>query len=173
MPQNPYYPTGITLFDYLSSVFFKNGWKWFLSNDENKKIFNVLNELELSDKKFINIENLSGGELQKANIALGLLSGADFFLLDEPSSNMDLINSVKILKTLKKLTENGITSVIIMHDLALALKYCDNFLCITNKQKVVQKSQDEIYNIEILKSIFNINFEIINKGNSKYVEILD
>lgn len=173
MPQNPYYPEGITLFDYLSSVFFKNGWKWFLSNDEKQKISNVLNVLEISDKKFINIENLSGGELQKANIALGLLSGADFFLLDEPSSNMDLINSVKVLKTLKKLTENGITSVIIMHDLALALKYCDNFLCITNNQKIIQKNQSEIYDTEILRSIFNMNFEIINKGNCKYVEIID
>lgn len=157
----------------MASVFFKNTWKWFLSNEEKQQILNVLKLLEIFDKQHINIENLSGGELQKANIALGLLSGADCFLLDEPSSNMDLINSVKVLKTLKKLTKEGITSVIIMHDLALALKYCDNFLCITNKHKIVQKNQTEIYDTEILKNIFNMNFEIIDKGNSKYVEILD
>ena len=81
--------------------------------------------------------------------------------------------ALRILKTLKKLTENGITSVIIMHDLALALKYCDNFLCITNNQKIIQKNQSEIYDTEILRSIFNMNFEIINKGNCKYVEIID
>lgn len=173
LPQNPYYPKGITSFDYLSSVFFKNNWKWFLSKEEKQKIIDVLEKIGLSDKKNINIENLSGGEIQKLNIALGLLSGADLFLLDEPSSNMDLINHIKILKMLKSLTSQNITSVIIMHDLNLALKYGDMFIGITKDKKIVQCGGKEFFSRENLKRIFDIDFKILEDGNNIYVQNID
>ena len=173
LPQNPYYPKGITSFDYLSSVFFKNNWKWFLSKEEKQKIIDVLEKIGLSDKKNINIENLSGGEIQKLNIALGLLSGADLFLLDEPSSNMDLINHIKILKMLKSLTSQNITSVIIMHDLNLALKYGDMFIGITKDKKIVQCGVKEFFRRENLKRIFDIDFKILEDGNNIYVQNTD
>ena len=173
LPQNPYYPKGITSFDYLSSVFFKNNWKWFLSKEEKQKIIDVLEKIGLSDKKNINIENLSGGEIQKLNIALGLLSGADLFLLDEPSSNMDLINHIKILKMLKSLTSQNITSVIIMHDLNLALKYGDMFIGITKDKKIVQCGVKEFFRRENLKRIFDIDFKILEDGNNIYIQNID
>ncbi len=173
MPQNPYYPSSITTFDYLSSIFFKNNWKWFISNTEKDKINNILMRIGLYDKKNISIENLSGGEMQKINIALGLISGADVLLLDEPASNMDLNNQVNILKLLKELTSKNITIVIIMHDLSLAMKYGDNFIGITNENKIIQKNSIDFFTPENLKEIFNMNFEIVKGQNNTYVQILD
>ncbi len=173
LPQNPYYPSSITTFDYLSSIFFKNNWKWFISNEEKEKINNILMKIGLYDKKNISIENLSGGEIQKINIALGLISDADILLLDEPASNMDLNNQVNILKLLKNLTYNNITSVIIMHDLSLALKYGDNFIGITKENKIIQKDSQEFFSMENLKKIFNMDFEIIKGQNNTYVQIID
>ena len=97
------------MFDYLSLVFFKNNWKWFLNTEEKQKISKVLNQTDLYDKKDLYLENLSGGEIQRANIAMGLLTENKLFILDEPSSNMDLINKIKSLEMLKKLTEQNIT----------------------------------------------------------------
>ena len=165
LPQNPYYPQGITTFDYLSSIFFKNNMKWFLTTKETQKINNVLEVIELSDKKNINIENLSGGEIQKINIGLGLLS-------NEPASNMDLINQLRILKLLKELSKDGITSVIIMHDINLAIKYGDCFLGIGN-HKIIQKNPSEFFEISNLKQIFNIDFKIIQNGKNTYVQVID
>ncbi len=173
MPQNPYYPKGITAFDYLSSVFFKNNWKWFLNNDEKEKIGEILEKIELSDKGNINIENLSGGEIQKINIGLGLLSNADLLLLDEPASNMDLINQIKILKMLRSLSNKGITSVIIMHDINLAIKYGENYIGISNEHKIIQKGQTDFFEEQTLKNIFNINFEINKTGENIHVQIMD
>ena len=144
-----------------------------MSEDEKKHINDILEIIGLSDKKDINIENLSGGEIQKANIGLGLLSGADLFLLDEPASNMDLINQVKILKMLKELTSKGVTSVIIMHDLNLALKYADLFIGITTEHKVLQENAKEFFNVETLKKVFNMDFEIIEDRGNLYVQIVD
>lgn len=157
----------------MSSVFYKNNWKWFLSKEENQKIDDVLVQIGLEDKKNINIENLSGGEIQKANIALGLLCNADLFLLDEPASNMDLINQVKILKMLKELTAQGITSVIIMHDLNLALKYGDEFIGVTTNHNIISKTGREFCQVETLKNVFNMDFQIFEDKDNIYVQIVD
>ena len=173
LPQNPYYPKSMTTFDYLSSIFFKNNWKWYLTAEEKQKINDVLEQIGLADKQKINIENLSGGEIQKVNIGLGLLSEADILLLDEPASNMDLINQIKILKMLKSLSSNGITSVIIMHELNLAIKYGDCFAGIDRQHKIIQKNKNEFFEKQILKQIYDMNFEISENNGNTYVQIID
>lgn len=173
LPQNPYYPKGISVFDYLSSIFFSDNLKWFLSKDEKDKIEKVLSKVDLLDKKDICVENLSGGEIQKLNIGLGLLSGADLFLLDEPASNMDFINQLKILKMLKELTKKGITSVVVMHDINLALKYGDTFFGITVEHKILHQDGIKFFTSSNLKSIFDMNFEILESNGNIYVQSVD
>ena len=101
------------------------------------------------------------------------MSGADVFLLDEPASNMDLINQIKILKMLKDLTAKNITSVIIMHDLNLAAKYGEYFIGIDYEHKIVQKDSKAFFEIQTLKQIFNMEFEIIQNRENLYVQVVD
>ena len=125
LPQKTSYISGITLYEYLSSIFFKQKFKWILSRNEKNQINWILDELEIYEKKDILTENLSGGELQKANIALGLLSGANLLLLDEPVSNLDLVNQIKVFNIIEKLKQLSVTTIIILHDLNLAARYGD------------------------------------------------
>lgn len=171
LPQKLIYPQNITTFDYLSSVFFKNNWNWFLDNQTKDKIEKVLDCLELSNKKNINIENLSAGEMQKVNIALGLLSDADLFLLDEPTSNMDLVNQIKILDMIKNLLKSNITSIIIMHDLNLSSSYGDYFIGLGQNYNVIQGYKKEFFKEEILNDIYNIKFKVVNNEEKFYVQI--
>lgn len=173
LPQNPAYPIGVSTFDYVSTVFFKNGWKWFLNEDEKEKVYDALKRVELFNKKDLNLENLSAGELQKANMALGLLSGADLFLLDEPVSNMDLINEVKIFTMLRKLIYNGVTSVLIMHDINIAANFGDYFIGIKKGGKIIQAEKDKFFTKENLKEIYGIDFEIVNSNGKIYVQVVD
>lgn len=173
LPQKLYYTKGITTFDYLSSIFFKNNWKWFLDREDKKRILKVLEKIELSNRRNVKIENLSAGEIQKANIGLGLLSDADLFLLDEPTSNMDLINQIKTLDIIKKLTNSGITSVIIMHDLNLSSSYGDYFIGISPQNKVIQAQQKDFFTTEILNKIYNISFKVVNNEEKFYIQIFN
>lgn len=173
LPQKINYPSGITLNEYISSIFFKQTWKWCLSKEEKNKIDLVLKELEIYTKKNVLIDNLSSGELQKANIALGLISGAELLLLDEPTSNMDLINQIKILDMIKKLTTKNITSIIILHDLNLSSSYGDYFIGINNKQEFICSTKNEFFTCDVLEKIFNIQFKIINNDESIHVQIFN
>ena len=174
LPQKIKYPEGLTLFEYVTSFYYSNSFKWFISEEEKIKTLEILDLLELTSCKDVLIENLSSGELQKANIAMALISNADLLLLDEPTSNMDLVNQIKVLDILKKLVlNNGISCALILHDLNLAAKYGENFIGINQDKSLIQTDKNQFFNEKILKNIYNINFRV-EKDNENYnIQIAD
>lgn len=85
---------------------------------------------------------------------------------------MDLINELKILTMLKNLTKDGITSVLIMHNLNIAANFGDNFIGIKKGEKIIQTNKDEFFKKDVLKEIYGIDFEIVNSGGKIYVQVL-
>lgn len=171
LPQKINYPENLTLFEYITSYFYSNSFKWYLNQEEKDKTEQVLNTLELSDRKNILIDKLSSGELQKANIAIALLSKSDCLLLDEPTSNMDLINQIKTLDILKKLTQNNVTCVVIMHDINAAAAFGDYFIGIGKNHKIIQGKTTDFLTEENLQKIFGINFKVIKNENKIHIQI--
>lgn len=173
LPQKITYPNGLTLNEYIESSFYGKSWKWFITNNEKKQANEILELLELTERKNVLIENLSSGEFQKANIALGLVSCADFLLFDEPISNMDLINQIKVLDIIKKLTTRNITCLVVLHDINLSANYGDYFIGLTKKDGVIQKSKNEFFTSENLKKIYGIDFKIINNDEKFYIQMFN
>ena len=76
---------------------------------------------------------LSGGEVQKVMLARALVQQPKVLLLDEPTSNLDPRNQYEMLALVREIAkEQGITALIILHDLNLALRYCDRFFFLKN-----------------------------------------
>jgi len=170
LPQKITYPHNITLFEYLSSIFFNNNWKWYLERDEKRRIVETLKDFELLGKRDVFLEQLSSGEIQKANIALGLLSGADLLLLDEPTSNMDLVNQMKILDILKHLKAKKVTIVIILHDLNLASNYGDSFIGVNMARVPLCASKKDFFSVGVLEEIYGLKFKVVNGEKSIFVQ---
>ncbi|MCQ2788817.1 MAG: ABC transporter ATP-binding protein [bacterium] len=164
LPQIIQYPKNITLKEYLSSIFFSN-WKWSLQKADKEKIQEILEKFELTEKQDVDISKLSSGELQKANIALGLLSNAKVLLLDEPTSNMDIINKLKILENIKKLKEENVTAIITMHDINLAAHYGDYFIGITPQKEIICSEKEQFFTETTLQQIYGINFKVTDDEN--------
>lgn len=167
LPQKIRYPEGITLYEYILSSFYKNSLKWYISAEEKEKTEKILEKLELSDRKNVIIDNLSSGELQKANLAMAMVSDADCILLDEPVSNLDLINQIKILDIIKNLSRKNTTCLIIMHDLNLSAKYGDYFFGINKNCEFIQGNKETFFTPENLNKIYGLNFEV-TKNEEKY-----
>ncbi|ASJ00549.1 ribosome biogenesis/translation initiation ATPase RLI [Thermococcus gorgonarius] len=87
--------------------------------DESGKFEEVVKELELENVLDREIQQLSGGELQRVAIAAALLRDAHFYFFDEPSSYLDIRQRLRIAKTIRKLAESGKNVLTVEHDLAL------------------------------------------------------
>lgn len=79
------------------------------------------------------VDELSGGELQKVVLARALAQKPRVMLLDEPTASLDLRNQHEVMRTVSQIArEDGITAIVVIHDLNLALKYCDRFMLLHN-----------------------------------------
>jgi ABC-type lipoprotein export system ATPase subunit len=85
-----------------------------------KKSEDLLALVGLKDRKNHLPSQLSGGEMQRVAIARALINSPNVLLADEPTGNLDSHNAQIILGLLKKLNQQGITIVVVTHNLELA-----------------------------------------------------
>lgn len=103
--------------------------KWGVSAEDCRLVDGMLSALGLEDMAVRPMDRLSGGEQQKIMLARALVQQPRVLLLDEPTSNLDLHNQYEMLSLVQRLCrERGIAAVMVIHDLNLALRYCDRFL---------------------------------------------
>jgi len=102
------------------------------------------------------VDELSGGELQKVMLARALAQQPRVLLLDEPTSNLDLGNQYEVLAAIRALTEaEQISSVIVIHDLNLALRYCHKFLFVKDRG-VFAYGGREVVTPENIRSVYGV-----------------
>lgn len=89
-----------------------------------ERIDQVLEIVEMLDKKDVMIRNLSGGQQKRACIAVELLSDPKLFFLDEPTSGLDPGTERSLMKTLRKMANRGKTIILVTHN-TLNLHLCD------------------------------------------------
>ena len=90
-----------------------------------QKAYQLLNEIGLISRKNFLAKLLSGGEKQRLAIARSMINDPKIIFADEPTGDLDSINSKKVHKMLINCTKrNGISLVIVTHDLDLA-RMCD------------------------------------------------
>ncbi|MBO4763821.1 MAG: ATP-binding cassette domain-containing protein, partial [Candidatus Methanomethylophilaceae archaeon] len=76
-----------------------------------------------------NFNELSAGQHQKVAIARGLAQEPEVFLLDEPTSNLDVKHQVNVMKLLKKLSaERSMVTVMVSHDLNISARFADRMI---------------------------------------------
>ena len=89
----------------------------------------VIARMGLTDYALRCIDELSGGELQKVMLARALAQQPKVLMLDEPTSALDLKNQYEVMALARELArEKQICVIIVIHDLNLALRFCDRFL---------------------------------------------
>ncbi len=84
------------------------------------RIDEILEQLEIADKKYRYPHELSGGQCQRVAIARALVTKPKLLLADEPTGALDEETGKKIMQILKQINEDGTTVIMVTHDLELA-----------------------------------------------------
>ena len=114
--------------------------------DFNKLILNSINSVSLSVdvlKKYPH--ELSGGMKQRVIIAMALILKPKFVIADEPTTALDVLIQAQIINLLKKLKKDGMSFMLITHDLAVLSEIADKIGIMYGGQMVEFGSSQEIY----------------------------
>jgi len=160
--------TQITVFD---SVLLgrKPYIKWAISQEDIDICDETIEKTGLSQFRLRYINELSGGELQKVMLARALVQQPRLMLLDEPTSNLDPKNQYEMMALVRDLTlERGISSIIVLHDISLALRYCDRFLLIKDGE-VYKYGDESMITPEVIYDVYGIESTIEEINGRKIV----
>ncbi len=132
-----------------------------------RRAMEQVNILHLKDRS---VTTLSGGEWQRMIIARAICQQSEIILLDEPVSNLDILNQVEILKTIQRTVEQtGITAICVLHDLSLTLNFCDTVTVIANNRLFAHGKPKDILTQENILSVYGMETSIVQHEGGTYV----
>lgn len=129
-----------------------------------KKYLNIVGLTEQENQPF---KTLSGGEKQRVLLARALVQEGNLLILDEVTNHLDIGYQYKVLEILKNLNMTIISAI---HDLNLAMKFCDYVVLIDKGRVIMEGKPKDIITTENLKNIFKIDAQIIEKENSYVID---
>ncbi|MFA5761853.1 MAG: ABC transporter ATP-binding protein, partial [Dehalococcoidales bacterium] len=117
--------------------------------------------MKLDDFALRNVSELSGGEMQRVMLARALAQEPKLLMLDEPTSNLDLHNQHEVLQIVKNIAlEHNTCVAIVIHDLNLAIRYCDRFIFLKDSQ-IYSYGGLETMTPENIEAVYRIHVHII------------
>lgn len=97
---------------------------WGFPKHDRRLALELLDRLGLKEQAYQTTAYLSGGQQQRVAIARALIQNPKILLADEPTTGLDILAAKQVMETLAQLnSEQGITIVVVLHDLALAAAY--------------------------------------------------
>lgn len=132
-----------------------------LTKEDWTFIDEAIDYMDLTDLKDRYLDQLSGGQNQRAYIAMIIAQNTEVILLDEPLNNLDMKHSVQIMKVLRRLVEDlGKTVVIVIHDINFASCYSDYIVALKDGKIVEEGPAERIIDESILENIYEMNIPI-------------
>jgi iron complex transport system ATP-binding protein len=100
------------------------------------------------------LTTLSGGELQRVQIAIGLAQEAPVLIADEPTSQLDLGATIAVAGLLRDLAGAGLAVLLVVHDLALAAAVADTVVVVSEGRTVATGAADTVLTSERLAEVW-------------------
>ena len=122
----------------------------------------IIERLSLGAYQTRLLNELSGGEFQKVAIARALVQETDVLLLDEPTNNLDITNQIEVMKLVcEQVKQMGSSALAIMHDINLALRYCNHFV-VMKSGTIYACGGSDIITEQLVYDVYGIHADIVH-----------
>lgn len=176
VPQRAQVPTGVTVQTAVNigrSTHLKplQG----LSRDDRDAVAESIAQARMEGFEDRDLSTLSGGEMQRVQIAIALAQGAPVLVADEPTAQLDLGATAAISTMLRRLVDDGMGVVLIVHDLALAAAIADRIVVISHGRSIATGTPEAVLTRELISDVWGVEAELVDRDgrSALHVEWLD
>ncbi|MFJ1299027.1 ABC transporter ATP-binding protein [Pseudomonadota bacterium AL_CKDN230030165-1A_HGKHYDSX7] len=118
------------------------------------------------------LAELSGGQRQMTGLAQALIRSPRLLLLDEPLSALDLNYQFHVMRLLARETrERGMVTVIVLHDLGMALNHTDHALLLQAGKLLARGAPQEVIVPARLREAYGVEARILSDGEARHVHV--
>ncbi|WP_297968123.1 ABC transporter ATP-binding protein [uncultured Anaerovibrio sp.] len=137
------------------------------NSDDYRLVREALTRVGLSGFEKRRFNTLSGGEQQRVILARALVQNTETLILDEPTNHLDIKYQLQLMSMVKNI---GCTTIAAIHDLNIAVMYCDKIVVIKAGQLMGVGTPDELITPELIWDIYGVNATIYRtKDNEMYI----
>lgn len=168
LPQAPNAPEGLTVYELVGQGRYPHQgfFQQWTAEDEAvcREAIAITNMVEFADRP---LDTLSGGQRQRAWIAMALAQKTPILLLDEPTTYLDIGFQLEVMELIEKLNrEQGMTILLVLHDLNQAARYSDRMIVLQNGNLMADGSPDHVLTADLLANVFNVHANIVTDPDS-------
>ncbi len=117
---------------------------------------NILRNLNLWDKRTKKVSSLSGGQRQLVSLARAMAQEPRILILDEPTTFLDIGHQILVMEHVRKWhQEQGLTLIMVLHDLNITSQYCDRILLLDKGEIIRSGTTSEVLSEDILAKVYN------------------
>ena len=136
---------------------------WNISSEDREIVSKTIEFLNLEEFAFRKINQLSGGERQRVIIGKAIAQEPRLFLLDEPTSDLDLKNQIQVMKKIKKLVSNPESpksALVAIHDINMAARFADRILLMSDGEIVAEGTPRQVLTPQNIQNVFAVTVDI-------------
>ena len=114
----------------------------------------ILDDLGLTDMRELQVSMLSQGQRQLVSVARALAGRPRLLLLDEPAAGLDSTESLWLAERLRAVRDNGVTILLVDHDMSLVLNLCDRINVLDFGALIAHGTPDEIRHNDVVSTAY-------------------
>ena len=141
---------------------------WRASEHDHAVVERIIAQLGLGSLSLRPLDELSGGQRQKVLIGRALAQEASVLLLDEPTSSLDIRHQLEVLDLVADQVADGLAGVLAIHDLNLAIRYCDS-LALLCESEIVAAGPPEILTATLIREVYGVEATVTEHQGRPFV----
>jgi len=142
--------------------------QWAPTNEDLEIVSGLIEQLKLEEFTLRSITELSGGERQKVIIGRALAQEPSILLLDEPTNNLDLKHQMAVLELVKEQTNKGLSVIMALHDLNLALRFADRIMML-HEGSIYAEGGLDVLTPEAIEAVYDVKVSTVEYSRGVFV----
>ncbi|WP_192036193.1 ABC transporter ATP-binding protein [Halomonas sp. YLGW01] len=163
LPQETHAPEGLTVTELIR--FGRQPHQGVLrqwSGEDERVVEAALSAANLTDLADRTLDAMSGGQRQRAWIAMAIAQQTPLLLLDEPTSALDLGHQIEVFELVRGLAAAGKTVVMVVHDLDSACRFADHLVAMQAGRIVTAGAPRQVVTEDLVRELYGIDCTLLS-----------